>query len=176
MTELTACQTFCNIMLFFVSVKGHCEAVGHIGILCVIRREGCKNANDREDECEDEGAGWQHVATCQPHQVGAHSLSVLEHVFLLLCRLNHDRGHIYLIVGTNTIFCWLFEHFVSGVQDNLEEGDCHGKEHPDVDHLDVGGHWQALRESLKTEHERMRMNEVTKTYMVAKTRRMVRLT
>ena len=34
-----------------------------------------------------------------------------------------------------------------GVQGHLQEGNCHGEQHPDVNHLDIGGDWQALRDS-----------------------------
>ena len=33
---------------------------------------------------------------------------------------------------------------MGGVKDHLKEGDCHGEEHPDVDHLDVRSNRQAL--------------------------------
>ena len=36
-----------------------------------------------------------------------------------------------------------------GVKDHLKEGDRHGEEHPDVDHLDVRGDRQALGEAKK---------------------------
>ena len=36
---------------------------------------------------------------------------------------------------------------VGGMKDHFKEGDGHGEEHPDVDHLDVGGDRQALGEA-----------------------------
>ena len=36
------------------------------------------------------------------------------------------------------------EHLMDGMQDHLKEGDGHGEEHPDVDHLDVRSDRQAL--------------------------------
>ena len=34
--------------------------------------------------------------------------------------------------------------------DQFQEGDCHCEEHPNIDHLDVGGDRHALRESKKS--------------------------
>ena len=39
---------------------------------------------------------------------------------------------------------------MSGIKDHLKEGNGHGEEHPDVDHLDVRSDGKALRESQKT--------------------------
>ena len=36
---------------------------------------------------------------------------------------------------------------MGGMKDHLKEGDGHGEEHPDVDHLDVRGDGQALGEA-----------------------------
>ena len=36
---------------------------------------------------------------------------------------------------------------MGGVKDHLKEGDGHGEEHPDVDHLDVRGDRKALRKA-----------------------------
>ena len=38
---------------------------------------------------------------------------------------------------------------MSGIKDHLKEGNGHGEEHPDVDHLDVRGDRQALGEAKK---------------------------
>ena len=35
----------------------------------------------------------------------------------------------------------LLEVLVEGVNGDLGEGDDHGEDHPDVEHLDVRGHW-----------------------------------
>ena len=34
--------------------------------------------------------------------------------------------------------------------DHFQEGDCHCEQHPNIDHLDVGGDRHALRESEKS--------------------------
>ena len=46
-------------------------------------------------------------------------------------------------------FCFIFVHLVGGVKDHLKEGNGHGEEHPDVDHLDVRGDRQALGKAKK---------------------------
>ena len=70
-----------------------------------------------------------------------------------------------------------FHCFIRSVYNHLEERDCHGKKHPDVDHLDVGGDWQALRKPKKTKKVTISFTKkVSSTYIVANTNRMVRLT
>ena len=41
--------------------------------------------------------------------------------------------------------------------DDFKEGDDHGEEHPDVDHLEVGGHWQSLGMSQVTARKEVQM-------------------
>ena len=48
---------------------------------------------------------------------------------------------------------WLLKRLICGVHDHLEEGDRHCKQHPDVNHLDIGGDRQALRETQETMRE-----------------------
>ena len=43
-------------------------------------------------------------------------------------------------------FCFILV-LVGSMKDHLKEGDGHGKQHPDVDHLDVRGDRQALGEA-----------------------------
>ena len=38
---------------------------------------------------------------------------------------------------------------IASVHGDLYEGDDHGEDHPDVQHLHVGGHWQGLGETKK---------------------------
>ena len=41
---------------------------------------------------------------------------------------------------------------MGGVKDHLKEGDGHGEEHPDVDHLDVRSDRQALRKAQEAKN------------------------
>ena len=65
------------------------------------------------------------------------------------------------------------------MKSNLKEGDHHGGNQPDVDHLWVRRRWQGLSLPYETDKDKMwtknYWNFVT-THMVAKTRSMVRLT
>ena len=60
--------------------------------------------------------------------------------------------------------------------DNFKERDYHGEEHPDVDHLEVGGRHKSLGESQVTARKEVQMSIIYETYMVARMTRMVRLT
>ena len=52
-----------------------------------------------------------------------------------------------------TLFCHssLLEEVFRPDERDLGKGIEHGEDHPDVDHLDVGGCWEGLRDPNKTE-------------------------
>ena len=123
-------------MNLFPSVEVNCETVSHVGILASTRRVGCNEANNPKDEGEDEGGNGEHEAACQPHHVVDHALGLLL-LLLLLSRLESD--HVHPVIRTKMSCSGLLEHLIRGVQDHLQEGDCHREQHPDVNHLDVRG-------------------------------------
>ena len=49
-----------------------------------------------------------------------------------------------------SIIIIIFNLIISSVKNYLEEWNGHCKDHPDVDHLDVGSDRQGLRETQKT--------------------------
>ena len=51
---------------------------------------------------------------------------------------------------------WSIKHLIGGVQNHLEEGDGHGEQHPDVDHLDVRGDRKALGQSKETGRKKLK--------------------
>ena len=101
-----------------------------------------------EGDGEDQGADGQHYAA---HHTG--HLGQL-HVIDFLCRLFLFRlhlQHIHSSFRNNNMECaGTLEHLMDGMKDHLKEGDGHGEEHPDVDHLDVRGDRQALGEAQET--------------------------
>ena len=131
----------------FLSVEVICETVSHVWILSVTRRVGSDYTNNPEDQCEDQRADWEHHAACHPHQGGAYLvvgltlLLLILHLHLLLRRLDLDHTHPLVKARRS------FEHLIGGVHDYLQEGNRHRKQHPDVDHLDVGGDRKALGET-----------------------------
>ena len=71
-----------------------------------------------------------------------------------------------------------FEVLIASMHGDLYKGDDHGEDHPDVQHLHVGGDWQGLGESKKAATKltnELRIGK-RKTHKVARTRKMVRLT
>ena len=101
-----------------------------------------------EGDGEEQGADGQHHAA---HHTG--HLDQL-HVIDLLCRLFLFRLHLQYIHSSfrnNNMECaGTLEDLMHGMKDHLKEGDGHGEEHPDVDHLDVRGDRQALGEAQET--------------------------
>ena len=98
-----------------------------------------------EGDGEEQGADGQHHAA---HHTG--HLDQL-HVIDLLCCLFLFRLHLQYIHSSfrnNNMECaGTLEDLMHGMKDHLKEGDGHGEEHPDVDHLDVRGDRQALGEA-----------------------------
>ena len=43
------------------------------------------------------------------------------------------------------------QRLAEGVEEHLQEGVEHAEDHPDVDHLGVGGRWQGARQTDKAE-------------------------
>ena len=127
------------------------ETVSHVLIMSVTRRVGSDYTDNPEDQCEDQRADWEHHAACHPHQGGAYLvadltlLPLLLHLHLLLHR-RLDLDHTHPLVKSRRSF----EHLISGVHDYLQEGNRHRKQHPDVDHLDVGGDRKFIGETNKT--------------------------
>ena len=101
-----------------------------------------------EGDGEEQGADGQHHAA---HHTG--HLDQL-HVIDLLCCLFLFRLHLQYIHSSfrnNNMECaGTLEDLMHGMKDHLKEGDGHGEEHPDVDHLDVRGDRQALGEAQET--------------------------
>ena len=60
--------------------------------------------------------------------------------------------------------------------DHFQEGDGHREQHPNIDHLDVGGDRHALRESKKSAKTFRHNLFIFFTYMVAKANMTVTLT
>ena len=129
------------------SVEVNHETVSHVGILDGIRRVGERETNNPKGDCKDEGAERQLKVTCQGPQDG--SYPGLAGLLLLLLQLHSRLNPNNSLIRTN-MRCSSNKHLIGGVQNHLEEGDGHGEQHPDVDHLDVRGDRQALGESQKT--------------------------
>ena len=87
------------------------------------------------------------------------------------------KGHILGNLGLITFRgCRILpQGFFASIQSNLTEEEHHGEDHPDVDHLDVGGGGQRLRDSNKSEKICYNFDKYI-TYSVARTRRQVKLT
>ena len=134
-------------------VNVNCETFSHAVILGSIRREGCNETNSPEGEYEDQRDDWQLELARKPHQDDA-CPGVLGLLFLLVLIFSRlDLYHIHLC-GTKASFS--LEHLLGGVLDHLKEGDGHCEQHPDVNHLDVRGGGQALREAKKTKNKMVR--------------------
>ena len=113
--------------------KAFSHAVMHV---ITIRIRG-NETNCAEDEGKDQRTKGQQEGCHQVNDVVV-SLDFLPHL-LVLSRLDVDQTN--LLVQTWMSCSRLLEHLVAGVKHQLEEGDGHGEEHPDVDHLEVGSHW-----------------------------------
>ena len=71
----------------------------------------------------------------------------------------------------------MLHHLVACVQAHLDEGDAHGEDHPDVNHLDIRCYRQALGDTQEAENNLLsKIRHQLKTYKVARTNNMVRLT
>ena len=92
------------------SVEINCETVSHVGILDGTRGVGSNETNNPEDDSEDEAPDGQKEPACQPHNGGVHAVARLEHLLLLLSRLDPDHVHplIENCVGS-------LEHLVGGM-------------------------------------------------------------
>ena len=85
---------------------------------------------------------------CKSHYGG---VSCLGNLLLLFCS---EPSH-NLRVNLSS----LLEKLGGSMKNNLEEGDGHREEHPDVDHLDVRGHREALGKSEETATAKNRMQK-----------------
>ena len=65
----------------------------------------------------------------------------------LQVRMVHRRHQVHPAIGGQLGHAGSPHHLGAGVQGHLQEGNCHGEQHPDVKPLDIGGDWQALRDS-----------------------------
>ena len=131
-------------------VEINCETVSHVLILGGTRRVGLDYTDNPEDQCEDQRADGEHHAACHPHQGEANlvvglTLVLLLHLHLLLLR-RLDLDHTHPLIKNRRSF----EHLIGGVHNHFQKGNRHRKQHPDVDHFDVGGDGEALGETHKT--------------------------
>ena len=102
-----------------------------------------------EGDGEDQGANGQHQAAYRtgPGHLGQlHAVVLRCHLFLFRLHLQHIQSSF----RSNKECAGTLEHLMGGMKDHLKEGNGHGEEHPDVDHLDVRGDRQALVEAQET--------------------------
>ena len=94
--------------------------------------------------------------TCQGPQDGSHPVPGLAGLLLLQLhsRLNPNDS----LIRTN-MRCSSNKHLIGGVQNHLEEGDGHGEQHPDVNHLDVRGDRKALGQTKETGRKKLKMEQ-----------------
>ena len=123
------------------SVEVNFKTVKHFVILCGASFVGLDKTYNREGGCEDKGGDWQDEPPCQDHA------PVLLGLIFVLVVSREDLHHIHLRGS------WSLEHLIGGVKEHLHEGNSHCEEHPDVDHLDIRGHLQALGESQKSKNK-----------------------
>ena len=123
------------------------ETVSHVGVLDCNRGVGLNETNNPKDQSKDQRAGGQHQPPRQPHRGAQHLLLLIR---LLGCL---DRDHIDLPFGTEMTHPWLLERLICGMHDHLQERDCHCEEHPNVNHLDIRGDRQTLRQTQETEEQ-----------------------
>ena len=128
-----------GITILSCSGKIRRKAIRHVNIVGVTRGVSMDETNNPEDDDEDNGADGQHEVA---HHLW-HGDVYLCLLFLFFTRV--DLQHIHTCFRNNLWWFCILEHLMSGVKDHLKEGNGHGEEHPNVDHLDVRGDRQALR-------------------------------
>ena len=98
--------------------------------------------NSPEGDGEDKGADGQYEATYDLGQLQLHDVVRRCRLFLLLFVPTLDIQHFCF--GNNFWCSFILEHLMDGKKNHLKEGNRHGEQHPDVDHLDVGSDRKAL--------------------------------
>ena len=109
-------------------------------ILPGVGQMGDNETDDPEDGGEEGGDDWQQEAAhhCPPGRE--------DPGLGLQVRLVHRLHLVHPAIQGELGQAGPLHHLGAGVQGHLQEGNCHGEQHPDVNHLDIGGDWQALRD------------------------------
>ena len=117
---------------------------------------GDGETNDPENGGEQKGDDEQEEAAHHSHPgredpgLGQLQVQLVRRLHLVHPAIGGELGH----AGS-------LHHLGAGVQGHLQEGNCHGEQHPDVNHLDIGSDWQALGDS-KEPTKRSHNNNVYK--------------
>ena len=121
-------------------VENNSDAIRKAWILVVMRPVGEDEPGDPEDGGEEDGGDGHHEAA-------HHSYPGWDHSRHLQVQLVLRLHLVHLTSGEELGHSLSLHHLGAGVQGHLQEGNCHGEQHPDVDHLHIRCHWQTLGDS-----------------------------
>ena len=121
----------------------NCETVLHVVILSGVGPVWDDQTYYPEYDGEKEGDGGQEEAAHHTHPGGEGP------------GLGHLQGRVvhrfHPDVGGELGRAGSLHHLGAGVQGHLQEGDSQREQHPDVNHLDIGGDRQALGDAKEPE-------------------------